>query len=247
MVYLFASDFDNTFYFKDGFHKSDIDSIHAFQNEGHLFGLSTGRSYNGIMHVVKDLIHFDFYLLVTGSYLMDKDKNIIYQNSIDSKTAKEIYDKLKDKVSIAVNTGESYIPVSDSAGEFKDEVVDYPEEETVYCLSCCCKNKEDVPYYQHKIETEYPFLKAHQNGSYFDITHKNCSKGNSIDILRKQYEKPFVFGIGDNYNDITLLDSADVSFTFTYSDDEVKKHADYIVHNMKEAIDIALKIISESE
>ena len=247
MVYLFASDFDNTFYFKDGFHKSDIDSIHAFQNEGHLFGLSTGRSYHGIIHVVKDLIHFDFFLLVTGSYLLDKDKNIIYQNPIASKTAKTIFDKYKDEVSIAINTGERYIPVSDSAGAFKEEIFDYPSDEAVFRVSCSCKKKEDVPFYKEKIEKEFSSLTAHQNGTFFDITNKKCSKGNSIDILRKQYENPFVFGIGDNYNDITLLDSADVSFTFTYSDEEVKKHAEYIVNNIKEAIDIALKIISESE
>ena len=125
--------------------------------------------------------------------------------------------------------------------------LDYPSDETVFCVSCSCKKKEDVPFYKEKIEKEFSSLTAHQNGTFFDITNKKCSKGNSIDILRKQYEKPFVFGIGDNYNDITLLDSADVSFTFTYSDDEVKKHADYIVNNIKEAIDIALKIISESE
>ena len=100
---------------------------------------------------------------------------------------------------------------------------------------------------KEKIEKEFSSLTAHQNGTFFDITNKKCSKGNSIDILRKQYENPFVFGIGDNYNDITLLDSADVSFTFTYSDEEVKKHAEYIVNNIKEAIDIALKIIPESE
>lgn len=247
MVYLFASDFDNTLYFKDGFHKSDIDSIHTFQNEGHLFGLSTGRSYHGITDIVKDIIHFDFLLLVTGAYLLDKDKNIIYRNPIDSKTAKAFFDKYKDDASIAINTGERYIPVTDNAAVFNEETFEYPIDETIYCVSCSYKKKEDIPFYKERMEKDFPTLAVHQNGTFFDITNKKCSKGNSIDILRKQYKNPFVFGIGDNFNDITLLDSADISFTFNYSDDEVKKHADYIVNNIKQAIDIALKIISESE
>ncbi len=245
MEILFASDFDGTFYFRDGFHKEDIDSIHRFQSNGYRFGLCTGRSYTGVMDVVKNLINFDFYILVTGSYLLAKDKTTIYELTIDTNIAKEIFQKYKDNYSIAINTGKDYIITSDRLDVFKEELRPFPENERIFCVSICYRSNKEANEEKKKIENNYPYLTAHQNGTYLDITDKRCSKGNAVEMLRKQYEKPFVFGIGDNYNDITLLDSADVSFTFTYSDDEVKKHADYVVNNLKEAIEIAESLIAK--
>ncbi len=245
MEILFASDFDGTFYFRDGFHKDDIDSIHRFQKEGFRFGLCTGRSYTGVMEVVKDLIDFDFYILVTGSYVLAKDTSTIYELSIDSDIAKEIYLKYKDNYSIAINTGKDYIITSDKLDVFKEELHPFPDNNRIFCVSICYRSNKEATEEKKKIEENYPYLTAHQNGTYLDVTDKECSKGNAVDTLKGQYEKPFVFGIGDNYNDITLLDSADISFTFTYSDDEVKKHADYVVNNLKEAIEIAEGLIKK--
>ncbi len=245
MEILFASDFDGTFYFRDGFHKEDIDSIHRFQKEGFRFGLCTGRSYTGVMEVVKDLIDFDFYILVTGSYVLAKDKTTVYELSIDSDIAKEIYLKYKDNYSIAINTGKDYIITSDKLDVFKEELHPFPDNERIFCVSICYRSNKEATEEKKKIEESNPYLTAHQNGTYLDVTDKECSKGNAVDTLKKEYEKPFVFGIGDNYNDITLLDSADISFTFTYSDDEVKKHADYVVNNLKEAIEIAECLIKK--
>ncbi len=245
MEILFASDFDGTFYFRDGFHKEDIDSIHRFQKEGFRFGLCTGRSYTGVMEVVKDLIDFDFYILVTGSYVLAKDTSTIYELSIDSDIAKEIYLKYKDNYSIAINTGKDYIITSDKLDVFKEEPHPFPDNNRIFCVSICYRSNKEATEEKKKIEENYPYLTAHQNGTYLDVTDKECSKGNAVDTLKKEYEKPFVFGIGDNYNDITLLDSADISFTFTYSDDEVKKHADYVVNNLKEAIEIAEGLIKK--
>lgn len=245
MEILFASDFDGTFYFRDGFHKEDIDSIHRFQKEGFRFGLCTGRSYTGVMEVVKDLIDFDFYILVTGSYVLAKDTSTIYELSIDSDIAKEIYLKYKDNYSIAINTGKDYIITSDKLDVFKEEHHPFPDNERIFCVSICYRSNKEATEEKKKIEENYPYLTAHQNGTYLDVTDKECSKGNAVETLKGQYAKPFVFGIGDNYNDITLLDSADISFTFTYSDDEVKKHADYVVNNLKEAIEIAEGLIKK--
>ncbi len=243
MDFLFASDFDGTFYFHDGFHKEDIESIHTFQKKGYRFGLCTGRSYEGVMSVSEDLIDYDFYLLVTGSYLLRKDRSILYEFPIDKKTAKEIYALYQGDDSIAINTGKDYVFTSDRLDVFHTPLLPFPEKENIYCVSVCYPSIQEASEEKKKIEASYPSLTAHQNGTYLDITDKVCSKGNSIEILKKEYEKPFVFGIGDNFNDITLLDHADVSFTFTYSDEEVKKHADYIVSNLKEAIEIAETII----
>ncbi len=245
MDFLFASDFDGTFYFRDGFHKEDLDSIRTFQGKGYRFGLCTGRSYQGIMEVVEDRINFDFYLLVTGSYLLRKDKSILYKLPIDKEVAKEIYSHYQDNYSIAINTGEDYIITCDKLSVFKEPLSPFPENDTIFCVSICYRSIQEAKEEKQKIESKYPFLTAHQNATYLDITDKRCSKGYAVSILKKEYEKPFVFGIGDNFNDITLLDSSDVSFTFTYSDEEVKKHADYIVNNLKEAIEIAERLITQ--
>ena len=47
-----------------------------------------------------------------------------------------------------------------------------------------------------------------------------------------------VYGIGDSYNDIPMLESADCSFTFRDSPQIVQEKATHIVSSISEAIEM---------
>ncbi|WP_305151900.1 HAD hydrolase family protein [uncultured Dubosiella sp.] len=38
-----ASDYDGTLYFEDGYKQEDLEAIRAFQKQGNMFGLCSGR------------------------------------------------------------------------------------------------------------------------------------------------------------------------------------------------------------
>ena len=71
-----ASDFDGTILFKYFFKIKDIFAIKKFQKNGHLIGLCTGRPLNGVLKYTKNIILFDFYILSTGSVILDKEFNV---------------------------------------------------------------------------------------------------------------------------------------------------------------------------
>ena len=77
---LLASDFDNTLLFDNKMKERDVKTIKQFQENGHLFGLCTGRSLEGVMTPTLPYdIQYDFYILLSGALILNKDKDIILE------------------------------------------------------------------------------------------------------------------------------------------------------------------------
>lgn len=77
---------------------------------------------------------------------------------------------------------------------------------------------------------------AFQNQNFVDVAPGGCSKGTALLKLKHMMNLQSCFGIGDSYNDIPMLEDADVSFTFHTSPQEVRAAADYLVDTVGEAI-----------
>ena len=76
-----------------------------------------------------------------------------------------------------------------------------------------------------------------ENKEYIDIVKKGCSKGIAINKVKEAFNIDIIAGIGDSYNDIPMLENADISFTFHSSPDVIKDKATYIVDSICEAIE----------
>ncbi len=244
MKTIFASDFDNTLYFRGSFRETDCKAISDFQKDGMFFGLATGRSLEGILTPTKGQIDCDFYLLVTGSYLLSKNKELFYNKPIGEEEALRFLREYEDRFSIALNTGKEYLPYSDPLCCFHKEGP--LSSDPIYCLSVYTGSEEKAKEEKRIIEKNYPSFTAHRNGEFLDITDCTCSKGTAIDRLRKRIPGGRIFAIGDNENDIPLLEASDVAFTFYSSSDSVKSYADYLVDSVEEALAIVRRLTQES-
>ena len=71
-----------------------------------------------------------------------------------------------------------------------------------------------------------------------DIVCKGNSKGTGIKFVKKYLKANKIYGIGDSYNDLPMLETVDVSFTFHSSPESVQKQATHLVSGIAEAIDI---------
>lgn len=71
-----------------------------------------------------------------------------------------------------------------------------------------------------------------------DVVKRGCSKGNAILKLKDVLGLDYVAGIGDSYNDIPMLESADCAFTFVDSPIIVQDKADQLVGSVSEAIEL---------
>jgi hydroxymethylpyrimidine pyrophosphatase-like HAD family hydrolase len=83
-------------------------------------------------------------------------------------------------------------------------------------------------------------ISVYQNNEHLDCTALHCSKGEAIEVLRKHFNVEEVCGIGDSFNDLPMFEHVTHSFTFDYSDNEVKKSADYVVKSLNECIKFIL-------
>ena len=118
---VFASDFDNTLFFRDfwdngeGYiRKKDIEKIKDFQTKGNLFGLCTGRALFDVFFDAKDIINFDFYILASGAVILDRDYKTLHKAVIPFSIIKDMYLYFKQKKVFVVSRREymMLIPIS---------------------------------------------------------------------------------------------------------------------------------------
>ena len=95
---LLASDFDNTLWFNDHMKDNDVKNIKEFQKHGNLFGVCTGRCLHGIVNPSQPYnLEHDFYILLSGALVLNKDKEVIFEKQIPLSLVKEIYNFLNQK------------------------------------------------------------------------------------------------------------------------------------------------------
>ena len=74
-------------------------------------------------------------------------------------------------------------------------------------------------------------VETHINQFYVDVVPVGCSKGTGVKTLLSLIDQKIdkTYAIGDSFNDTSMFENVDVSATFNYADEEVKKKADKIV------------------
>ncbi len=248
-MYLLAADFDKTLWFRDHLLDEDEVMIKEFQKQGHLFGLCTGRSIEGIVTPTKgynmlDHLHFDFYILSSGAYIMDKNREIIFEKMIPFDLVKAIYELTNHgNITIIAKNG-SYKIYKDRVDKYHAQVITSLDE---------IANEEIRSFSVHYNENEIPmvtkmkdqinelygeYITAFQNGPHIDMAAVGCSKGEGIRFIQKyfQIDDKYICGIGDNFNDLPLLEAVENSYTFDYAPQKVQQNARYVVPHLSDCI-----------
>ena len=239
-----ASDFDGTIFFKDHLKKEDIEAVEAFQKEGHLFGLCTGRPLAGITKYVKDEMKFDFYIISTGAVILDKDLNPLYEKPILKTTVQAIIDKYEGKSMIAIQADRNFYSFHEERLDDKRyflKTLDDLKTDAIFSISLECQDEIEAKELCQNIKDTFLDVDAFQNTRYIDVVPMGCSKGVAITMLKDMLHIESIAGIGDSYNDIPMLDTVDEAFTFNASPSQVKDHADQCVDSVAQAISILMK------
>ncbi|MCD7808116.1 MAG: HAD family hydrolase [Erysipelotrichaceae bacterium] len=253
-MYLLASDFDNTLWFRDHLLDDDVYMIKEFQRQGHLFGLCTGRGIDGIVvpcegYDMLEHLSFDFYILSSGAYIMDKDRHIIFEKMIPMDIVEEVY-KYTDHGNMSILTRDHVYKL------YKDRVDHYPAKK-IQSLDEI-RNEEVRSFSIHYEEDEIAmatvmkdhindlfgkYISAFQNGPHIDIAAVGCSKGEGIRFIQEYFhlDDEYICGIGDNFNDLPMLEAVEHSYTFDYAPNEVQEKAKYVVPHLSDCIKDILK------
>lgn len=245
-----ASDFDRTLFFhnEDSFYyrDDDIKAIKQFQATGNLFGVCTGRSYRGIEDFNIHDLNYDFYILCSGALILDKQGKTIYQKFIDKQIAKQIYDHCNHIDTSIVYQGQMYVMNRSGDLPKRLQVIDSFEQigDQFEAFSIHFDNAMEATSHYHELVASFgEIIDVYQNERHIDFAAKGCSKGNGIRYLIDYYHlnPQDMAVIGDSWNDITMLESVENSFTFNRSPDDVKKVAKYLVDGIDECINQLIK------
>lgn len=242
---LLASDFDNTLLFDNRMKEDDVKAIHSFQKQGYLFGLCTGRSLEGVVIPSRPYhIHYDFYILLSGALILNKDQKVIFQRTISMSLINEIYTSLHPQNVSIIYQGQAYILSQEGKNDYPgiyiqsidDLDFEYAEAFSLhYQVQDIGQTKEDRQWIQDHYGDK---IEAFQNNEHIDLAAKGCSKGNGIKIIQDYFhlEDDNMHAIGDSWNDLPMLDAVKKSYTFTYAHPDVKSHAHKIVDHLSDCI-----------
>lgn len=241
-----ASDFDGTLYFmreQEPFRQSDIDAIRRFQEKGHLFGVCTGRSLQGIRLVVEDRISFDFYIIASGALILDRNLKSIYKRCISRELLTEIYEAYEKRTKIVIQANDTvYNFGMDFPLQTRISSMDDIEGDDIYGFSFGTESPQKAEFLAREINERYgQELTAFQNVYNVDIVARGCSKGNAVRIVKDHYRIDCLGGIGDSYNDMSLLENVDCSFTFSYAPAELRRIAGHMVGSVGEALAVLMR------
>ena len=89
------SDYDQTFYVNDIDIEKNKKAISKFRKNNNLFIFATGRSHVDFMNIVnKYQLEYDYVILNHGATILDKNDNVLFNNSIDSNIINNIVNDL---------------------------------------------------------------------------------------------------------------------------------------------------------
>lgn len=243
---LLASDFDNTLLFDNQMKEKDVKKIKEFQKKGHLFGVCTGRSLKGVLLPSQPYhLTYDFYILLSGSLIIDKNLNTIYHKTIPLKTVEDIFHLANHVNASVVYQDEMYIISSTEDHQYRGvRIHSFSELDTKEVTSMSFHFKDHEIKKASKltqiINEQYGHIvTAFQNNQHIDIAAKGCSKGEGIHFIQEYFHlsPQDIHVIGDSWNDLPMIDAVKNSYTFTYAHVDIQNRAKTIVETLTDCIE----------
>lgn len=208
--------------------------------------LVSARMPKGIFFLAKELEICAPIICYSGALIIDHNKKMLLNNYIEVSYIKKLYSITK-KYSICISLykdDEWYSEERDKWVE-QEEVItnltssirDYQELfsnwENEGCNKILCMGDEEqiASLKNELINTFSEDLNIYlSKPTYLEIMSKNSSKTSAIAVLLKKYnvDRTVLMAIGDNYNDINMIEYAGLGIAMGNAPDEVKGYANQI-------------------
>ncbi len=249
---LLACDIDGTLIINDYIPQRNIDKIKYFVSEGGCFSLATGRTAGAISHITSCLDCISPSIVANGSMIFDieHDKAIyeLFVPKSDCHIVKAVLDGCKT-VGVEAHSGKKVLVLNESQETIDHEnyenldalpldyeaALQYNWNKVIYLFANMeesCKTKEIISRFEHN--SQFVDTSAMIDGRrryYFEHVPKNVSKATTLEVLceKLNINKGCCYAIGDYYNDLEMIKTADIGAALTDSPDEVKSAADIVV------------------
>ena len=238
---LVFSDLDRTFLSRNNVPECNIEIVEKIRKKGVKFYVATGRSYDAITYILKTLnldnSDNEYSIILNGSVIIsNKSKNIIYFNDINFSLSKKIFDLGKNydimimfytiDYCYCYNPLKEILKIKDIVNE-KYKIINDIEILQKEKIAKIVFSKFDKIYLE-KIGIE--LIISFSSEKYLEINKKGTNKGNSVKFLSNYLNINIedVIAIGDNNNDLSMIEVAGLGICVANANDDVKKKCDYI-------------------
>ncbi|MDG3085653.1 HAD-IIB family hydrolase [Vibrio hannami] len=256
---LLASDYDKTFFYKTNPEALEVNlqAVEKWREKGNLFAISTGRDAAsiGFERKVRD-VDYDYLVSLNGSFIVDKDDNVLFKSALEHDLAKDIAAMLREQFDdeLIVSNGfdgcnftnrkkSQTDAVAREAFERNSKIYSKTIEESlegeVLLLGCLSEDLEQAQKVRGEILDLYSDqVEVFINLNYINIVPKGISKASGIELIAKHagVATDAVLAIGDDYNDIPMVESF-VGYAVANAKPEVKAVANEVFESVAELIE----------
>ncbi len=247
MTRLLFCDMDGTILdAQDELHPKNFVEMKRWQEEGNLIALCTGRNIMECQSSLKRFdIPYDYLVLNNGGHILDKEKTL-YEKKISHNVGCQILALTTNiegmwsyfcdgKDNYAYLDGKTYqhngLENEEVSKEFH-QLYNETDDFQILCFNQDNQEMNNIYYCLDQIQKMFfNDVETHINQFYVDVVPVGCSKGTGVKTLLSLIDQKIdkTYAIGDSFNDTSMFENVDVSATFNYADEEVKKKADKIV------------------
>lgn len=247
---LIISDMDRTLVTEDfDIPERNVKAIERFIEKGGHFALATGRSAQSAGRYLGTVKVNSPCILSNGATIYDFDKSEILWNAKLADSAESLVKKILERfpgVGTEIYMNERIYIVSSNKWTDRHKV-----NEKIHFEE---KNIEDMPSGWQKVLFAWENSKLREiedfvrslnytdcdfvfsNTMYFEMLPKNVSKGTAMTHLASlmNIDKNKTVGIGDFYNDLTLIKMSGFGATVEGAPDDIKEAADFVAGSCRE-------------
>ena len=247
---LFACDIDGTLMANGYINPRNVEKIEYFMSEGDCFSLSTGRTVGAVGPVLRQIKRVSPSIVSNGSMIYDYENKKVLDELFVDKSDYYIVKKVMDmglNVGIEVHSGDRVLTLCrteetdihqkyewlESTDIGYGEAVKYRWNKAVMLFSCEADReaaKEMIA--KQNVNSDFVYTSAviaDKVRYYYEQFPKGVSKASALKKLCKilNIQKGNVFAMGDYYNDLEMIKTADIGAVPSGAPDDVRQYADY--------------------
>lgn len=234
---LLATDYDGTIKFAGQVLEEDLQAIQNWKDQDHLFALITARSPQSIFDEIdKYNIPFDFVVSNNGCLIFDQDRRLLNSTRLDATTALDLMyaaHELPEVVSYAAvsENGRFKVTVNPNLEDYHYGHLEDADEawlmenyagfvQLIYSM----QNEDEATQLAEKVNQHFSnSVHAYAINTAVYMVPASVNKGMGLEFITAfgDVDDDEVYVLGDNFNDLSMLENAQNSAAMASAPGEV--------------------------
>lgn len=219
----------------------DVKALATWQKNGHLFGITSGRSLDGIKMITRQLEREpDFIVALNGAYVSSITGNI-YESNLGNMISRQVLAIVRQLPAekITVNINQQSLQMVQRVANSHTEVDEASllqqlnDGIEVAKITVLLKSSDDSQLFYDQLSS-LPVEVTTSDDRYIEIMQQGISKLSGLKTaLEQQIPLERVIAVGDYLNDIAMIKSVGAGYAVENARPELKRVTDYqtVSHN----------------